>query len=131
MSYSSNPYLPKARRWAVNLVIKEGMSVTAAAMKAGVHRTTLHRWLVRAKGLHGNSGIPTISSRPHSHPKQLSDELRTLILSLRAELKRCGAYIHAVLRRRGIVVSIASVNRVIARSHYNNSWHGIQAYSYA
>lgn len=123
MAYSSNPYLPKARRWAVNLVIKEGMTVTSAAFKAGVHRSTLHRWLKKAKDLHGSAGIPTLSSKPKSHPRQLPKELSELILSLRAELRRCGAYIHAVLQRRGITVSLASVNRVIAKSHYNNSWY--------
>lgn len=43
MSYSNNPYAPKARRLAVNLVVKEGLSVAEAARRSGVHRTTLHR----------------------------------------------------------------------------------------
>ncbi len=43
MSYSNNPLLPKARKWAINLVLKDGLPVSVAARKAGVHRTTLWR----------------------------------------------------------------------------------------
>jgi len=126
MAYSSNPLLPNARRWAVNLVLKDGMTVTAAALKAGIHRTTLHRWIKRAKGLHGRAGIPTLSSRPHSHPSQLAEWLVKRILELRWQLKRCAGYIHAALRREGIVISLASVGRVLDRHHQTNRWHGQQ-----
>ena len=101
MAYSNNPLLPKARRWAVNLVIKEGLSVALAAAKAGIHRSTLYRWLAKAKELHGLSGIPTISSRPHFNPKQLPEWLVEKIKQLRRELNRGGGYIHAVLFESG------------------------------
>lgn len=35
MSYSNNPYAPKARRLAVNLVTREGLSVAEAAQRSG------------------------------------------------------------------------------------------------
>ena len=44
MSYSSNPLLPKARADAVRLVVEGHLSITVAARKSGVHRTTLWRW---------------------------------------------------------------------------------------
>lgn len=47
MSYSNNPLLPKARKYAVELVIKEGLPVGIAAHKAGIHRSTLWRWVKR------------------------------------------------------------------------------------
>lgn len=39
MSYSNNPYAPKARRLVVNLVTREGLSVAEAARRSGVHIT--------------------------------------------------------------------------------------------
>jgi transposase InsO family protein len=123
MAYSNNPLLPKARRWAVNLVIKDGLSVALAAAKAGVHRSTLYRWLVKAKQLHGLSGIPTNSSRPHFHPRQLPEWVVERIKQLRRDLKRGGGYIHAVLLGLGIRVSLASVNRVLTRVGYLDGWY--------
>lgn len=46
MSYSSNPLLPKARAEAVRLVVEDHLSITTAARKSGVHRTTLWRWQI-------------------------------------------------------------------------------------
>ncbi len=47
MSYSNNPLLAKARKWSVELVIKEGLPISVAARRAGVHRVTLWHWLKR------------------------------------------------------------------------------------
>ncbi len=76
MSYSNNPLLPKARRQAVKLVLKEGFSVTTAAKKSGIHRSTLHRWLVKAQDLHkvpvSIHGLPGLRAAPGSWRKRLS-----------------------------------------------------------
>jgi transposase InsO family protein len=126
MSYSSNPLLPKARKWAINLVLKEGLPVTVAARRAGVHRTTLWRWLKRWRelGLHHSSYLPTESSRPHHHPRQLPTGLVKRILELRRELNRCALVIWYVLRNEGIKVSLSSVGRVLARAGLSSSWYG-------
>lgn len=124
MAYSNNPLLPKARRQIVNLVLKEGLSVSSAALRAGVHKSTVYRWLTKARELHGRSGIPTLSSRPHSHPRQLPEAVVCRIVELRNDVRRCAAYIHALLKREGIVVSLASVGRVLARRDLLYSWHG-------
>ncbi len=118
MAYSNNPLLPKARRWAVNLVLREGLSVSLAARRAGIHRSTLYRWMQKARVLElaWNARIPTDSSRPHHHPRQLSQAVVERICQLRRQLRRCAAYIHAVLQREGVRVSLASVGRVLARS---------------
>ncbi len=126
MAYSSNPLLPKARRQIVNLVLKEGLSIRSAALRAGVHRSTIYRWLTRAKNLHGRSGIPTLSSRPHFHPKQLTETIVRRIVELRNTVRRCAGYIHALLKLEGITVSLASVGRVLARKDLLYSWHGIK-----
>ena len=124
MSYSNSPLLPKARRQAVNLVLKEGFSITVAARRSGIHRTTLQRWLKRAKGLHGGSGVPTLSSKPKSCPWRLSEEIVFRVIELRRQHRRCGKVIHALLLREGTVISVSSVNNILSRAGYLNSWYG-------
>lgn len=40
MSYCSNPHAPKARRVAVNEVVRYSSSVVDVARRRGIHRTT-------------------------------------------------------------------------------------------
>lgn len=51
MAYSKNPYLPKARAQAVELV-KSGKSIRLAVRHFGVNASTVSRWVKRA-GLTG------------------------------------------------------------------------------
>ena len=85
MSYSNSPLLPKARRQAVNLVLKEGFSVTVAARKSGIARVTLYRWLKKARKLHPVSHIPTASSKPRSCPWALSEDVVGRVIELRKQ----------------------------------------------
>lgn len=117
MAYSSNPLLPKARKWAILLVLRDGLPVTIAATRAGIHRTTLWRWLRkwRELGLHGNSFVPTLSSRPHTSPRRLSDVVVARIRDLRERTGRCAPVLHALLMREGVRVSVSSVKRILKR----------------
>ena len=124
MSYSNNPLLPKARRQAVNLVLKEGLRVAVAARKSGIARNTLYRWLKKAEGLHGVANIPTLSSRPKGCPWALAPEIVERVIGLRKESGRCGLVIREMLAREGAFISVASVNNVLARAGYLNSWYG-------
>ena len=64
MAYTSNPFVPRARREAVNLVLREGLSPAAAARKTGVYRSTIGRWLAKCEELelYWNAYVPTLSS---------------------------------------------------------------------
>lgn len=138
MSYSNNPLLPKARKWAIELVIKEGLPIGIAARKAGIHRTTLWRWLKlwldinqnvqfsndnRPNRLAGTQFrytackwlIPTLSSRPHHSPRALAPWIVDRIVYWRKQHKRCAGVVHAHLCREGIEVSLSSVKRVLKR----------------
>ena len=46
MSYSNSPLLPKARRQAVNLVLKEGFGVSTAARRDSASESTEQRVLL-------------------------------------------------------------------------------------
>jgi len=118
MSYSSNPLLPKARVWAIKLVIREGLPLTVAARKAGIHRTTLWRWLKRWQEL-GCAGttksLPTLSSRPHRPAGCLSSAVVDRIVYWRKQAGRCATIVHAHCLQEGVRVSLASVKRTLKR----------------
>ncbi len=117
MSYSNNPYAPKARRLAVDLVVRDGLSVAEAARRSGVHRTTLHRWIakVRKLELHWRAHIPTLSSAPPRRSNELAPEVVAAIVAER-ERSGCGAYfVHLDLLEAGIQVSLSSVKRTLRR----------------
>lgn len=124
MAYSSNIYLPRTRRNAVNLVLFEGWSMVKAARHTGVHRSTIWRWCQHPDASNRVKLLRTRSSRPHSHPKQLTEAVVRRILELRWELRRCAEVIWRVLKREGVCIGLASVGRVLARHKQVSSLYG-------
>ena len=129
MSYTNNPNLPRVRMRAVELV-HQGKSVRETARYFGFAHNTVLNWLKRTPeyGWHGQLVIPTRSSRPEHHPRELSPEIVSRILTLRDERNQCAEIIHHRLMREGIIVSISSVKRVFRRlgiSRYSQwkKWH--------
>ena len=114
MAYSKNPFLPRVRMEAVNLVRLRGWGVREAARYIGVSPGTVSKWIARAPEK-GSAGIPTQSSRPHESPGRINPELEARIVALRRQHNRCGSIIHAYLQMEGAEVSLATVNRVLAR----------------
>lgn len=116
MPYTMNPHIPKVRAKAVQLVKQYGWSVTAAATHVGAHRATVYDWLARTPQ---NSmvmhQIPTRSSRPHHHPRAIAPELVQRIRQIRLERSRCAEAIWYQLKREGLVVSLSTVKRTLAR----------------
>jgi len=114
MAYTKNPYMPKVRRDAAVMVHK-GYTPTEVGRRFGVGSSTICKWVKKAQkiGLHP---IPTKSSRPKHHPKQLSNELVWKIFHERIKLKRCAEVVHASLRNDGVQVSLSSVKRTLDRT---------------
>lgn len=140
MSYSNNPLLPKARATAVRLVIEQGLPLTIAARRTGIHRSTLWRWKQKWLKINRNVQlsndnrpsrqpgtwfrlaactwrIPTHSSKPHHSPNRLSQEIVGRIIYWRNMHDRCAAVVHAHCLREGTMVSLASVKRTLKRLH--------------
>lgn len=117
MPYTSNPHASRARMNARNDVVWRDLSCQQAALKYGVCRTTVWRWVRRAKNLNinGNSLIDTLPSRPKHHPSELAPEVVGRIVELREQLKRCSPVIHKHLQLEGINVSLSSVARTLKR----------------
>lgn len=129
MAYTTNPNLPGVRMKAVKL-LEQGWSTRQAARHLGYSHSSIVRWSHKKPvyGKHGALVIPTESSKPNHHPKQLSHEIVKRILEIRAERHQCAEKIHYLLTKEGINISLSSVKRVLKRngcSRYSQwkKWH--------
>ena len=113
MAYTKNPYLPRVRRDAADLV-RRGWGVRKVARYVGVSPGTISKWFRKSQVL-GYRPIPTLSSRPKHHPKQLSKELVWKIYHKRVLTKRSAEVVHQELINDGVFVSISSVKRTLDR----------------
>lgn len=122
MSYSKNPHLPKVRAEAVKMV-QAGHSVRAVARHFGYSHSAVVKWCKKVpKDTYQYQVVRTESSRPTSHPSELSEETVQRILELRATTRRGAEFIHFLMQRDGIAVSLSSVKRTLKR-------HGLTKYS--
>jgi len=115
MAYTKNPHMPKVRQEAADMV-RRGHTPTQVGRRFGVSSSTVCKWVKKAQKI-GYHPIPTESSRPRSHPKQLSVEVVRKIVSKRLEIKRCSEVIHKELLNDGIEISLSSVKRTLARRY--------------
>jgi transposase InsO family protein len=116
MAYSNNPNLPRVRYEAVRLV-QQGWSVRKTARHLGFAHNTVLNWLKQKPeyGAYGGLVIPTLSARPHTHPRALPPEIVEAILENRRKKNRCAEVVHQELQRDGIFVSLSSVKRTLKR----------------
>lgn len=110
--YTLNPHLPRIRRDAVVFADKHG--VRATARHFGFSPGAIVAWRKRAVK-EGRGTLPTRSSRPKHHPKELCDELRWTIYRKRLAVQRSAEVVHLHLKEDGVDVSLSSVKRTIDR----------------
>ncbi len=96
-------------------LVHRGWSARKVGRYFGFHHTAVMEWYRKAKVL-GDHPIPTQSSRPKSHPKQLSEETVNKIVKKRLEHNRYAEAVHKELENDGITVSLSSVKRVLERN---------------
>ena len=113
MSYTTNKNMPRIRKEAAQLVYK-GWSTRKVARHFGFSQSVIVKWVKKAKIL-GYHPIPTKTSRPHHHPKQLKEQVVKRIVALRLQTKRTSEVVHQHLLNEGIKVSLNSVRRTIDR----------------
>ena len=116
MSYTINPQMPRIRRDAAQLVYK-GWSTRKVARHFGYSQSVIVKWAKKAKII-GYHAIPTKSSRPYHHPKQISKEVVKKILEIRLSNNRTSEVVHQELVNRGVSISLNSVRRTIDRHGY-------------
>ena len=106
--------MPRIRREAARLVAK-GWSTRTVARLFGYSQSVVVKWVQKSKKI-GDHPIPTKSSRPHSHPKQLNRKIIERIIRIRMETKRTSEVVHALVQKEGVSVSLNSVRRVIDKA---------------
>ena len=111
-------------------MVRSGRSIREVARYLGYAHNTVLNWLKRRPeyGWHGRLEIPTRSSRPDHHPRELSQEIIHRILAIRSERNQCAEIIHWRLTQEGISISISSIKRTLKRfgiSKYSKwkKWH--------
>ena len=107
--------MPRIRREAARLVYR-GWSARKVGRHLGFHHTAVREWFRRARII-GDHPIPTKSSKPKSHPRQLGEELVQKIVEKRLEHNRYSEAVHRELSNDGVKVSLSSVKRTLER-HY-------------
>lgn len=113
--YTNNKNMPKLRQQAAELV-RRGWSARKVGRYLGYHHTAVMKW-VRKSRIIGYHPIPTISSKPDSHPRQLNKDMVNKIIETRLSIKRSSEVVHRELFNQNIVVSLSSVKRTLDR-HY-------------
>lgn len=120
--------MPRIRKEAAQLLLHKGWSTRKVARHFGFNQSTIVRWFKKSK-IYGYHPIPTQSSRPKHHPKQLKESIVKKIIELRLKTKRTSEVVHQELLNQGIKISLNSVRRTIdrhglmkKRSHLKR-WH--------
>jgi transposase InsO family protein len=113
MAYTTNPHIPRIRREASQLV-KRGWSTRKVARHFGFSQSVIVKWHKKSFR-YGYHNIPTQSSRPHSHSKQLKKEVVDRIVEIRKQHGRTSEVVHQQLLNEGVKVSLNSVRRTIDR----------------
>ncbi|MDD3735442.1 MAG: integrase core domain-containing protein [Candidatus Pacebacteria bacterium] len=123
MADTTNPKLPKLRKQLANLVIKDGWNSYKVARYSGYNHSTILRWVQKSKESNLRT-IPTLSSKPFHHPRELSQEVKDKIIEYRYQYRRCAEVIHHFLIRDGYKVSLSSVERTLKRNNlvYHSKW---------
>jgi len=105
--------MPSLRKNAARLFFK-GWSARKVSRHFGFHHTAVMRWVREARKI-GDVAIPTRSSRPHSHSKQLTKDIVKRIVDIRRAHGRYAEVVHRTLLNEGIKVSLSSVKRTLDR----------------
>lgn len=106
--------MPKLRMEAVRLVKYRKWSTRQAARYTGFNQSAIVKWC-KKDPTGGWRCIPTQSSRPNHHPKQLDDGVVQKIIAIRKKTKRTSEVVHQELLNQGVTVSLNSVRRTIDR----------------
>ena len=112
--YTTNPHMPRLRMEAVRLVRYRHWSTREVARYTGFNQSAIVKWC-KKDPTGGWHRIPTRSSRPNSHKKQLDGKIVERIITIRKEHGRTSEVVHQQLINEGIKVSLNSVRRTIDR----------------
>jgi transposase InsO family protein len=113
MPYTQNPYMPRLRRDVARYARRHG--VRSASRHFGIHPGTISKWCKKAEKI-GDVPILTQSSKPKTHPNELSKKIVDRIVFIRKQHGRTSEVVHQQLLNEGVKVSLNSVRRTIDRA---------------
>lgn len=113
MTYITNLHMPRIRREAARLVYR-GWSTRKVARHFGYSQSVIVKWYKKSIR-YGYNPIPTQSSKPHSHPRQIKKEIVDRIIEIRKRHGRTSEVVHQELLNEGVRISLSSVKRTIDR----------------
>ena len=127
MSYTNNPNIPRIRMEGVKL-LRSGWSARKVGRYLGFHHTAVMRWAKKAPHNLRIKTIPTHSSRPLHHPREIAPEVVSKIVEMRKQRRKCAFILHYELKREGVDISLSSVKRIIKRNELSRfskwkKWH--------
>ena len=125
--YTNNKNMPRIRREAARLVHR-GWSARKVGRYLGFHHTAVREWVRRTEKI-GDRPIPTRSSRPKRHPKQLEENVVRKIVNKRLEHNRYAEAVHRELLNDGVRVSLSSVKRTLERHFFNQKEKSLEKIS--
>jgi putative transposase len=99
---------------AVRLVKYRSWSTRKVSRYTGFSQSAIVKWCQRDP-TGGWRRIPTQSSRPHHHSKEIKKSVVERILEIRRKTNRTSEVVHQELINQGISVSLNSVRRIIDR----------------
>jgi len=99
---------------AVRLVKYREWSTRKVARYTGFSQSVIVKWCAKDP-TGGWRRIPTKSSRPAHHPKELKEDIVQQIIALRQKTRRTSEVVHQELLNQGVRVSLNSVRRTIDR----------------
>lgn len=107
--------MPKLRMESVRLVKYRGWPTRKVARYTGFSQSVIVKWC-KKDPTGGWHRIPTQSSRPNHHPKELKPDVVEKIIEIRMATKRTSEVVHQELLNQGVKVSLNSVRRTIDRN---------------
>ncbi|MFH0890715.1 MAG: integrase core domain-containing protein [Candidatus Liptonbacteria bacterium] len=108
--------------------VRKGHSTREAAVHFGYSQAAIVQWMKRAPSDLRARIIPTRSSRPYRHPRELGEDLVRTIIEYRMKYERDAFFLHHMLQRDGYEVSLSSVKRTLHRNELTRfskwkKWH--------
>lgn len=107
--------MAKLRMEAVRLVKYRGWSTRQVARYTGFNQSAIVKWC-KKDPTGGWRQIPTRSSRPKHHPRQLPEKTIWAVIEKRFQLKRSAEVVHRALLLEGMTVSLSSIKRTLDRN---------------
>lgn len=98
-------------------LFRKGWSARKVARHLGYSHSSVVRWNQRYKEeyLNLHTHLQTRSSRPHHHPRELSQDIIDAIVTEREKHNRCAEVVHRDLTESGVKISLSSVKRTLKR----------------